>query len=72
MGNGEGELEEVVQACDVGFEGGETELEINGPGAVDYKGNLGGEGGEGWLVEAEVRVTEIAGQGRKSGKILGE
>jgi len=53
----------------VGFEGGETELEINGPGAVNYKGGLGGEG---WLVEAEVRVNEIAGQGRKSGKILGE
>jgi len=56
----------------VGFEGEETELEINGPGAVNYKGSLGGEGGEGWLVEAEVRVTEIAGQGRNSGKILVE
>lgn len=44
----------------MGFEGGETELEIDGPGAVNYKGSLGDEGGEGWLVEAEVRVTENA------------
>ena len=39
----EGEVEEVLEACYGGREGGKGELEVDGPGAMDYVGCVSDE-----------------------------